>query len=151
MVTWKEYSLESVCSRLSSGKNIKAKDIVCVGDYPVYGGNGIRGYTQVYNFDGECAIIGRQGAYCGNVRYFNGRAYMTEHAVVVCANDNNDTRYLSYVLSTMELGRLSGQSAQPGLSVKTLGKQLLKLPPLQIQRKCSKLLQLLEDKIATII
>ena len=39
---------------------------------------------------------------------------MTEHAIVVCTNENHDTRYLSYLLASMQLGRLSGQSAQPG-------------------------------------
>ena len=73
--------LGTICSRLSSGKNIPAKFVCSQGKYPVYGGNGLRGYTDTYNFDGECAIIGRQGAFCGNVRYFKGTAYMTEHTV----------------------------------------------------------------------
>ena len=51
-----------------------------IGTVPVYGGNGLRGYTSKANFTGECAIVGRQGAFCGNVRYFSGEAYMTEHA-----------------------------------------------------------------------
>ena len=106
------------------------------GTYPVYGGNGIRGYTSTPNFKGQCAVIGRQGAFCGNVRYFDGEAYMTEHAVVVCADNNNCTRYLAFLLSTMNLGRLSGQSAQPGLSVKTLSKQKIQIPPKEIQIKC---------------
>lgn len=147
MISWKEVTLESVCSRISSGKSISSKFINEKYKFPVYGGNGIRGYAQTFNFDGECAIIGRQGAYCGNVRYFKGKAYMTEHAVVVCAKPNNDTRYLAYALSKMGLGRLSGQSAQPGLSVKTLSKQIIKLPPLEIQEKCSRLLRIFEEKI----
>lgn len=91
MVEWNEYELQNVCSRLSSGKNISAKNIENKGTYPVYGGNGLRGYTETYNFKGDCAIIGRQGAYCGNVRYFKGTAYMTEHAIVACANENHNT------------------------------------------------------------
>ncbi len=116
-------------------------------EYAVYGGNGIRGYTSDYNFEGDCAIIGRQGAYCGNVRYFSGKAYMTEHAVIVCANSEHNTRYLSYVLTAMNLGRLSGQSAQPGLSVKTLSIQKVKMPPLDIQRKIVAVVSSLEQKI----
>lgn len=116
-------------------------------EYAVYGGNGIRGYTSDYNFEGDCAIIGRQGAYCGNVRYFSGKAYMTEHAVIACANSKHNTRYLSYVLTAMNLGRLSGQSAQPGLSVKTLSIQKVKMPPLDIQRKIVAVVSSLEQKI----
>lgn len=139
--------LGNICSRLSSGKGINASEISSRGLYPVFGGNGIRGYTDRKNFDGECAIIGRQGAYCGNVRYFSGEAYMTEHAVVVRANENNNTRYLAYVLSTMNLGRLSSQSAQPGISVRTLSQQKISLPPLDVQEKIAAILSPLDDKI----
>lgn len=148
MDKWNACELQDICSRLSSGKGIRAKNVSETGLYPVYGGNGLRGYTDTYNFDGECAIIGRQGANCGNVRFFQGKAYMTEHAVVVCANDSNDTRFLSYMLGTMQLGRLSGQSAQPGLSVKTLGIQTLKIPNLSLQKRISSFLGDLDDKIA---
>ena len=122
MDAWNTYELQSVCSRLSSGKGIRAKDISETGKYPVYGGNG--------------------------VRFFSGKAYMTEHAVVVCANENNHTRFLSYLLSTMQLGRLSGQSAQPGLAVKTLGIQPVCVPKLDAQKRIASVLGALDDKIA---
>ena len=147
MEEWKEYKLGDVCSRLSSGKNISASKISTSSIYPVYGGNGLRGYTDVSNFTGDCAIIGRQGAFCGNVRYFSGEAYMTEHAVIVCGNEKANTRYLAYLLSTMNLGRLSGQSAQPGLAVGTLSKQLINLPALPTQQKIATILSSLDDKI----
>lgn len=146
-MNYKIFQLKDVCTRLSSGKSIKSEKISQNGVYPVFGGNGVRGYTDIYNFDGECAIIGRQGAFCGNVRYFSGKAYMTEHAVVVCSNEMNNTHYLAYLLSMMNLGRLSGQSAQPGLSVKTLGYQEINLPKLEYQNKVVKIISSLEEKI----
>lgn len=147
MPEYKQYELAQVCTRLSSGKGIPASQVLSNGKYPVYGGNGLRGFTDHSNFKGDCAIIGRQGAFCGNVRYFCGEAYMTEHAVVVCANDENNTRYLSYLLSQMNLGRLSGQSAQPGLSVKTLAKQIVELPSLEVQNRAVAVLSSLDSKI----
>ena len=149
MEQYTEYELGAICSRLSSGKGISARNITDEGEYPVYGGNGLRGYTGTCNFDGDCAIIGRQGAFCGNVRYFNGQAYMTEHAVVCCANEEHNTRYLAYLLSTMNLGRLSGQSAQPGLSVKTLSKQIVRMPSLEQQKKVVSVLSALDAKNAS--
>ena len=142
-----QFELGQVCSRLSSGKGIAAKEISEHGIYPVFGGNGLRGYSDKKNFEGQCAIIGRQGAFCGNVRFFSGEAYMTEHAVVVCANEKSDIKYLSYLLGTMNLGRLSGQSAQPGLSVKTLSKQVIQLPDISEQRQITKVLSSFDDKI----
>ena len=147
MTEFKEYSLGSICSRLSSGKGIPSSQVSDNGTYPVYGGNGLRGFTDHSNFAGECAIIGRQGAFCGNVRYFSGEAYMTEHAVVTCANEHHSTRYLAYLLSTMNLGRLSGQSAQPGLSVKTLSLQTVKLPSKEVQDRIVSVLATLDEKI----
>ena len=148
MPEYRQYELGSVCTRLSSGKGIPASQVFDEGAFPVYGGNGLRGYTNHSNFKGNCAIIGRQGAFCGNVRYFSGEAYMTEHAVVACANESHNTRYLAYLLSRMNLGRLSGQSAQPGLSVKTLAKQIVELPPLDVQNKVVAVLSSLDSKIA---
>ena len=141
------YTLGEVCSRLSSGKSIKAAEIFPAGKYLVYGGNGLRGYADRSNFEGECAIIGRQGAYCGNVRYFKGEAYMTEHAVVCQANEKADTYYLSALLSTLHLERLSGQSAQPGLAVGTLSVQEINLPSLDDQRRIASILSSLDRKI----
>lgn len=141
------YALGDVCSRLRSGKSIPAVRVKDSGLFPVMGGNGLRGYTDIHNFEGDCAIIGRQGAACGNVRFFSGKAYMTEHAVVTCANKEHDTHYLAYLLSTMDLGRLSAQSAQPGLSVRTLAKQMVDLPPLDVQRRTVELLSKLDSKI----
>ena len=147
MSEWKKYRLKDLCSRLSSGKNIQATNVSDEGLYPVYGGNGLRGYANISNFEGDCALIGRQGAYCGNVRYFSGRGYITEHAVVACGNDFVCTRFLAYLLSIQDLGRLSAQSAQPGLSVKQLGEEVFSLPPLPTQRKIAAVLGALDDKI----
>ena len=141
-------SIGEVCSRFSSGTALPAKDIHQTGLYPVYGGNGIRGYTDTYNFDGRCAIIGRQGALCGNVRYFEGKAFMTEHAIVAVANDKNDSGYLAYKLMIMNLGKYQGQSAQPGLSVTTLSRLPIRLPDLATQRKVFSFLNTLSNKIS---
>ena len=147
MPGYTQYELGDICIRLSSGKGIPASQVFSSGEFPVYGGNGLRGYTDHSNFAGECAIVGRQGAFCGNVRYFSGEAYMTEHAVVVCANKEHNTHYLAYLLSLMNLGRLSGQSAQPGLSVKTLAKQPVKMPALEVQNRVVALLSGFDAKI----
>lgn len=147
MSEWKEIFIDSACSRLSSGKSISSSLIKDKGDYPIYGGNGIRGFTNTYNFDGECAIIGRQGASCGNVRYFSGKAYMTEHAVVAVPTKEHNAYYLSCVLASLKLGRLSGQSAQPGIGVGLIGKQNIIMPSLATQQKIASILSSLDNKI----
>ena len=117
---WEQRKLGEVVSEFKSGVSLRADEIEAKEAYPVYGGNGLRGYTSTYNHDGEFALIGRQGALCGNMNYSVGKAYFTEHAVAVQADENNDTRFIYYLLDTMQLGQYSDQSAQPGLAVNKL-------------------------------
>ena len=132
---WEQRKLGDVAQEFKSGNSLKADEIDITGDYPVYGGNGLRGYTSTYNHDGEYALIGRQGALCGNMNYSVGKAYFTEHAVVVKADENNDTRYLYYMLDTMNLGQYSDQSAQPGLAVNKLVKLENRFPAKEEQQR----------------
>ncbi len=136
----KVFSIKQICSRFSSGKNITAKNISTTGKYPVYGGNGLRGYTDTYNFDGECAIVGRQGAYCGNVKYVIGKVYMSEHAIVAVTNKNHNNKYFAYKLALANLGRFSGQAAQPGLSVTKLLRLKFEMPSKSYQDRVASIL-----------
>ena len=140
MAVYSEYRLGSLCKRFSSGKCISAEEITEIGSYPVIGGNGLRGFTETYNFDGECAVIGRQGAYCGNVQFFSGKGYMTEHAIVAEPNDNNNAKYLTYKLDGLQLGRFSGQAAQPGLSVTKIARLRIEMPPKEYQDQVAAIL-----------
>lgn len=147
MVEYSEYRLGLLCKRFSSGKGISADLINETGKYPVIGGNGLRGYTDTYNFDGECAVIGRQGAYCGNVQFFSGKGYMTEHAVVTQPNGANNAKYLTYKLSGLSLGRFSGQAAQPGLSVTKLARLRIEMPPKWYQDRVAGILSAYDNLI----
>lgn len=119
---WEQRKLGECCQEFKSGSFIPASDIGDVGKYPVYGGNGLRGFSSEYNHDGEFALIGRQGALCGNMNYSLGKANFTEHAIAVQANKTADTKFLYYLLRKMNLGQYSDQSAQPGLAVGKLVK-----------------------------
>ena len=127
--------MSGVCAEFKSGDFIRAEDIRDMGDYPVFGGNGLRGYTDRYNHEGDYAIIGRQGALCGNMNYSSGKAYFTEHAVAVKANVLNETLFLFYLLGMMNLGQYSGQSAQPGLAVGNLVELEVNTPQKAEQQK----------------
>ena len=140
--------IKNVCSRFSSGNFISAEKISDSGKFPVYGGNGLRGYTENFNFDGECAIIGRQGAYCGNVKFFSGKAHMTEHAIVAVANEENFTKFLYYKFCLMNFGKYASQSAQPGLSAEFISNLEIDLPPLEVQKQIGNFLYSLDQKIS---
>ena len=146
---WQENYVNEICNEFKSGKAIKADLILDVGTYPVFGGNGLRGYTSTYNHDGLFVLIGRQGALCGNVRAVIGKTYITEHAIAVNGNNKSDTNFLHYLFLQMDLGRFSDQSAQPGLAVNKLLKLKVITPRIDEQRKIANLLRLLDERIAT--
>ena len=146
---WHSFLINEICSEFKSGKNIKADSISENGEYPVFGGNGLRGYTASYNHEGLYVLIGRQGALCGNVRSVNGKTYITEHAIAAAGNEKSNTSFLHYLFLKMNLGQYSDQSAQPGLAVNKLLKLKVSLPPISEQKKIAKLLSLLDDRIAT--
>ncbi|MBB4053527.1 type I restriction enzyme S subunit [Devosia subaequoris] len=110
----------SDCLHMKSGDMITAKRIVEVEAYPVYGGNGLRGFTDSFNREGAHSLIGRQGALCGAVHFADGQFYASEHAIVAKALGKNDQRFLTYVLDALNLNEVSEASAQPGLSVEKL-------------------------------
>ena len=145
--SWEQRKLGEAASEFQSGEFISATEITENGDYPVYGGNGLRGYANRYNHEGFYALIGRQGALCGNVNCADGKAYFTEHAVAVQANQCNDTGFLVYLLSRMNLGQYSGQSAQPGLAVSTLKEVETLLPSKHEQYRIGSLLKVLDSLI----
>ncbi|WP_424141632.1 restriction endonuclease subunit S [Stomatobaculum longum] len=145
---WEQRKLGEICSELRSGEFISAEDITEYGAIPVYGGNGLRGYTSKYNREGEFALIGRQGALCGNMNFSRGKAYFTEHAVITQANSDNDTLFLFYCCDNMNLGQYSDQSAQPGLAVGKLAQLLVRRPCKIEQEKIAKAMSVLDSLLS---
>jgi type I restriction enzyme S subunit len=125
---WKVRSLSAVSS-MKSGEAITASKIDLYSKYPCYGGNGLRGFTSRYTHEGAFALIGRQGALCGNVVGVSGKIFASEHAVVVTPREGTNIQFLTYVLGEMRLNRLSEASAQPGLSVSKLLRLSIGTPP----------------------
>ena len=94
-------------------------------------------------------LIGRQGALCGNIRFVQGDNYITEHAIAVRANVDNDTRFLRHLFTNLNLGQYSDQSAQPGLAVNKLVRIPAYAPYISEQTKIATFLDLLDLRIAT--
>lgn len=125
---WEVAPLSALCG-MRSGEGITSATIDDFSAYPCYGGNGLRGYASRFTHEGGFALIGRQGALCGNVVGVEGKFFASEHAVVVTPNLQTDIRWLTYVLATMNLNQYSESSAQPGLSVSKILMLDLDVPP----------------------
>ncbi len=94
-------------------------------------------------------IVGRQGALCGNVRLIQGQNYLSEHAIAVRANEENETKFLLYLFSYMRLGQYSDQGAQPGLSVNKLLRLKCAVPNKKVQAKIAEWLLKIDSYITT--
>lgn len=125
---WGIKKLKYLC-KMNSGMNLTSEEISEVGDYPVYGGNGIRGYYSKYNNDSSCVLVGRQGALCGNIQLGVAPFWATDHAVVVKELSGYGKKYAFYALTAMNLNRLSMAAAQPGLSVEKIICEFSPVPP----------------------
>ena len=130
---WDAMPIKRLAS-LQSGESITAESIEEEGDFPVYGGNGLRGYASEFTHEGEYALIGRQGALCGNVNYATGQFWASEHAVVVSPTRPLIMKWIGEVLRVMNLNQYSVSAAQPGLSVDMVSRLAIPVPPLSEQQ-----------------
>ena len=77
---------------IKSGEFASPKELSKIQDdlhiYPCYGSNGLRGYINKFNYDGEYPIVGRVGA-CGAVNYINGKYFITDNAFIVKSKKMN--------------------------------------------------------------
>ena len=147
---WEVVALKRV-AELQSGNSITSEAIEETGQYPVYGGNGLRGFTPQYTHDGFYALIGRQGALCGNVNYGRGQFWASEHAIVVSPRKSFDTIWMGELLRSMNLNQYSTSAAQPGLAVEFLRELLIPLPPLPEQQAIARFLDKEVEKIDALV
>ncbi|MCY2981704.1 MAG: restriction endonuclease subunit S [Planctomycetota bacterium] len=117
---WETRRLKQI-AKMESGENITSVQIDEIGAYPVFGGNGLRGYTSRFTHDGTYALIGRQGALCGNVNYASGKFWASEHAVIPTLVRGVSVQWFGDLIRTMKLRQYSQSAAQPGLSVEMIG------------------------------
>lgn len=100
------YSVEKLCID-SRGRVINQQYIQNHhGDYPVYSSQtineGIFGYIDTFDFDGEYVTWTTDGVNAGTVFYRNGRFNCTNVCGVLKAKKNNvNLRYLAYILNSV--------------------------------------------------
>lgn len=117
------------------------------GSIPIYGGNGILGYTDQNNQNGESLIIGRVGAYCGCVYSHYGKCWISDNAIVGKVNDGNDFYYCYYLLKRLNLNSRHVGSGQPLMTQEILNNIEINICDYETQRKIGKILKNIDDKI----
>jgi len=114
---------------LSSGKFLPRKKMNLNGKIKVYGGNGISGYHDSFNLENVNILIGRVGAYCGNVYYTNEKIWITDNCLHINSYKYDfDKQFLSMLLSSLNLRAYAHQTAQPAISYSSLKDMELTFP-----------------------
>ena len=136
--------------KLKSGDSLSAKQFVD-GQYPVYGGNGISGYHNAFNMEGNYIIIGRVGAYCGNVRNVIGKFWLTDNAFQLIYDvEQQNPIFVTYVLTYLDLHQYANHAAQPVISNITLKEIKIPYPPLSLQQSFASKIEAIERQKALV-
>lgn len=120
---WENISL-SEFAIFSNGKSRPNES----GMIPIYGGNGILGFTNKSNYSGKSIIIGRVGAYCGSLYYENRKIWVSDNALHVKAKNEDQIHFLFYQLKNLNLNSMAQGSSHP-LLTQTLLKSIKIIKP----------------------
>ena len=118
---WRIGTLEDIIE-IRNGRAIIASD----GSIPIYGGNGIVGYTSEYNAK-DVVIIGRVGINCGSLFLHHGECFVNDNAMM----STSKSRHIGYIYLTLQQIDLNGQSegsGQPLLTQSIIKKQPCIIP-----------------------
>ncbi|MDE2929027.1 MAG: restriction endonuclease subunit S, partial [Acidobacteriota bacterium] len=115
------------------GKGLKVSDRADDGPVPVYGSNGIVGYTTTPLTIRRSVIVGRKGS-AGALNKCNGPSWTTDVAYYVESPSFFNLDYLFFSLATLDLSDLR-KGVKPGLSRADAYSKLISVPPLAEQQR----------------
>lgn len=143
MDEWKEHKLGDIAI-FKNGKSRPAEE----GTFPIYGGNGILGYTNQFNSENEVVVIGRVGAYCGSVYYENRQIWISDNALSGLPKNNYNTKFLFYLLKNLNLNQFAEGSSHPLLTQNLLNSIDVQITnDIEEQKSIASILSSLDDKI----
>lgn len=118
-----------------TGQKLNISEFKEMGQIPVYGANGIIGYCNDSNRNGENILIGRVGAHCGNVYYTNGPIWVTDNSFSIELTSPRKVHlpYLASVLISLDLNKFARGSAQPSISFSKIKDTKVSLPTYEDQ------------------
>ena len=123
------------------------------GEFPYYGAQGVIDHIDDYIFDGEYLLIAEDGENLKSkkqniTQIATGKFWVNNHAHIVTGNEKCDTRYLCYLINSMDLSGYITGSAQPKLSQANLNAVQLSMPTLEQQKRIVEYLVAIDNKIA---
>lgn len=144
MSIWRESTLGELLS-FSNGKTSPERTDGLA--HPVYGSNGIIGFSNKTNAPPRILIIGRVGSYCGSLYFSDDICWVTDNAILAKSINGNDSKFLFYLLHTLRLNDRRAGSGQPLLNQSILSSIPVVVPSHPEQRAIAHVLGTLDDKI----
>ena len=116
---------------------------------PVYGGNGVLGYTSKEFSEQRLLVIGRVGEYCGCVHIAESPNWITDNALYSerWFNSEISLDFLAEQLTHFNLNRLKRRGGQPLITQTIIHELKIPLPPLPEQRAIAEIVQAFDKKI----
>ncbi|WP_297811724.1 restriction endonuclease subunit S [uncultured Methylophaga sp.] len=115
---------------------------------PVYGSNGIIGYSEESNAPDNCLIIGRVGSYCGSVYHSYSQCWVTDNAILGLPKHEGESEFWYFLLLKLDLNNYRSGSGQPLLNQATLNSISIRIPELSEDRaSIGKRLMMFDNKI----
>ena len=126
-----------------NGKSVKKSD----GIIPIYGGNGILGYTDKSNFS-HTIVVGRVGAYCGSIHVEDNSCWVSDNAIAGVPKEGQDLTYLYYVLKSLNLNSKQIGSSQPLITQSMLKDMVVDIEiDIEKQKKIANSISIIDQKI----
>ena len=135
----------------SSGKFLREEKRFQHG-FPVYGGNGITWYTDIPLVKKPTIIIGRVGAYCGNVRMVNVPVWITDNAIYIKEFKTGELNlhFLLMLMKYMKFSNYADYSGQPKITQKPLETLIYIVPPLELQNRFAAFVERVDQQKQTV-
>lgn len=120
---------------IRSGEGISIEELKDYGTYPVWGGNGLMGYTEKYNEYKTSIVIGRVGALCGNVRLLTSPTFVSDNALILRLSNKVNSKFMLWMMKGADLNRLNTSNAQPLITGSKVKNVVFALP--KIDEQCA--------------
>ena len=137
----------SECVECSSS-TLQESDVCEHGAYPVYGANGIVGYLDNYNTEGEAVYIIKDGSGVGSVSYVTGKCSATGTLNTLQAKEGYSLQYLYYLLKVFNFEPYKTGMAIPHIYFKDYGKAKVFCPSYTEQLQYARLLSAIDNKLS---
>jgi type I restriction enzyme S subunit len=117
--------------------------------YPVYGGNGVMGYSTKFFLSSKALVLGRVGEYCGVVHISHDKSWITDNALYSkkWLDSGTSIDYVALYLTFFDLNKLKRRSSQPLISQSIVYQQKIPIPDNQEQQKIVNILKSIDNKI----